>query len=68
MFKRIHWILTSLNGLAKFLHNRSLDVEIHCAVIKYEYGKAKLAHYLGQLIDLEEPMINDKNGFQNDKR
>jgi len=30
----------------KFPYNRSIDVEVHCAVIEYENEKAKSAHYL----------------------
>ena len=55
MFKRIHWVLTSPNGPAKFPHNKCLDVEVHCVLIEYENQKAKLVHFLIQLIDLEEP-------------
>jgi len=46
MFERIHWILTSPDGRTKNAYNRSMYVEVHCAVIEYENGKAKAAHYL----------------------
>jgi len=46
MFKRIHQVFSSPYSPIKFPYNRSIDVEIHCAVIKYENGKAKQAHYL----------------------
>ena len=46
MLKRIHWILTSLNGPTKNLYNRSLYVELHCAVIEYENENTKPAEFL----------------------
>jgi len=48
-------MLTSPNGPTKFLDNRSIDVDVYCAVIEYEHGNAKPAHYPAQLIILEEP-------------
>jgi len=54
MFKRINWILTFLVGLIKIPHIRTLYVEIHCAIIEYENEKAKSAHYLVQLVDLDD--------------
>jgi len=39
--------------LQKFPYNRSIDVEVHYAVIEYENGKAKPAHYLVRLANLE---------------
>ena len=52
MFRRIDWILTSLHGRTKIQYNRCLYVETHCALIEYENRKAKPAHYLVQLLDL----------------
>ena len=54
-FKKIYWILTSLDGPTKFPYNGSLYVEVHCIVIEYENGKIKSVHFLVQLIDLEVP-------------
>ena len=54
MFKRIHQVFISPDSLTKFLYNRSIDVEVHCAVIEYENEKAKPTHYLIRLIDLED--------------
>ena len=39
MFKKIHWILTYLDGSTKILYNRSLYVKVHYAVTEYENGK-----------------------------
>ena len=58
MFKRIHLILTFPKGLTKFPYVKSLYVEVHYAIIEYENGKAKLAHYPVQLVGLDDP--NDK--------
>jgi len=54
MFKRIHQVFISPDSPTKFPYNRSIDVEVHCVVIEYEHGKAKLAHYLIRLTDLED--------------
>ena len=54
MFKRIHPVFISLDGPTKFPYNRSIDVEAHCAVIKYENGRAKPTLYVIRLIDLED--------------
>jgi len=54
IFKRIHQVFISLYSPTKFSYNKSIDVEVHCAVIEYENGKAKLAHYLIRLTDLED--------------
>jgi len=54
MFKRIHQVLIFPNSPTKFPYSRSIDVEVHCAVIKYANGKAKPAHYLIRLTDLED--------------
>ena len=48
-------MLTSLDGPTQFPYNRSIDVEVHYAVIEYENRKAKPANYLVQFIDIEEP-------------
>ena len=41
MFKRIHQVFISPDNPTKFPHNRSTDVEVHCAVIEYENGKSQ---------------------------
>jgi len=53
MFKKIHQVFTSLEFPTKFSYNRSINVEVHCAIIEYENGKVKSAHYLIQLTNLE---------------
>jgi len=53
MFKRINWILTSFDGPTKIPFDRSFYVEVHCAVIKHENGKAKPTHYFVQSVDLD---------------
>ena len=58
MFKRIHQVFISPDSPTKFPYNQSIDVEVHCAVIEYENEKAKLAHYLVQLTNLED--LNDQ--------
>jgi len=54
IFKRILQIFTSLDSPTKFPYNRSIDIEVHYAVIEYENEKVKPAHYLIRLIDLED--------------
>ena len=54
MFKRIHQVVISPYSPTKFPYNRSIDIEVHCAIIEYENGKAKPAHYLVRLTDLED--------------
>ena len=54
MFKTIHQVFISPDSPTKFPYHRSIDVEIHCAVIEYEKGKTKPAHYLIRLTDLED--------------
>ena len=41
MFKKIHQVFISPDNPTKFPYNRSIDVEVHCAVIEYENRKAK---------------------------
>jgi len=41
-----HQVFVSPDSHTKFPYNHSIDVEVHCAVIEYEDGKAKPAHYL----------------------
>ena len=53
--RMIHWILVSLNGPTKIPYNRFLYVEVYCALIEYENGKIKPAHYLTQIIYLDDP-------------
>jgi len=55
MFRRIHYILTSPDGPTKISHNRCLYVEVHRVIIDYENRNAKLAHYLIQIVDLDDP-------------
>ena len=55
LIKRIHWIWVSINGPTNIPYNRSLHIEVHCKIIKYNIGKVKLAHYLTQQIDTEDP-------------
>jgi len=35
-------------------YKRNLHVELHCAIIEYEHGKAQSAYYLAQLMDLKD--------------
>ena len=53
MFKRFHWILTSPEIPTKIPVRRYLTLEVYNALIEYEDGKAKLAHYLVQIIDCD---------------
>ena len=55
MFNKIHWVLTSPDGPTKIPYSRPLYLEVHCALIKYENGKVKPAHYLVQIIDYNNP-------------
>ena len=55
MFRRIYWILTSLDILTKIPFSRCLNLEVHGALIEYKNEKAKLAHYLIQIIDSNDP-------------
>jgi len=55
MFKRIHWIIISLDDPTQIPCIRSLYVEVHYTVIEYKNEKAKSAHYLVQLVDLDDP-------------
>ena len=63
MFKRIHWILTSPDGPTKIPNNRYLYVEVHCALVEYENGKAKPAHYLIQIVDYSDPYHQRQEWF-----
>jgi len=36
MFNRIHQVFISPKSPTKFPYNRSIDIEVHCAVIEYE--------------------------------
>jgi len=55
MFRTIHWILISPDGLTKIPYNRCLYEEVHCALNEYENGKAKTAHYLVQIVNFYNP-------------
>ena len=54
MFKRIYQVFISPDSPTKFSYNQSIDVEVYCAVVGYEDGKAKIAYYLIRLTDLED--------------
>jgi len=54
MFKKIHWIFTSPDGLTKISSNRCLYLEVHCALIEYENEKANSTHYLVQIVDYDD--------------
>ena len=54
MFKRNYQVFISPDSPTKFPYNRSIDVEVRYAIIEYENRKAKPAHYLIRLIDLED--------------
>jgi len=44
-------------------YNRSLYVEVHCIVLEYENEKAKVVHYLVQLVDLDDPNDQQQEWF-----
>jgi len=46
MFRRIHQVFKSPDSPSKFPYNRSMDIEVHYAVIEYENEKEKPAHYV----------------------
>ena len=48
-------ILTSPDDRTKIPNNRCLYVEVRCTLIEYENEKAKLAHYLIQIVDFDDP-------------
>ena len=54
MFKRIHWILNSLEGPTKILVRKCLTLKVYSTPIEYENEKAKPAHYLVQIIDCDD--------------
>lgn len=58
MFRRIHWILTSPDGPTKITVQKCLKLEVYSALIEYENGRAKPAHYLIQIIDCDD--LNDQ--------
>jgi len=58
MFRRIYWILISLDGPMKVPVRRCLNLEFYSALIEYENRKAKPAHYLIQIVDCEN--LNDQ--------
>ena len=55
MFKRFHWILKSPKGPKKIPVRRYLTLEVYSALIEYENGKVKPAHYLAQIVDYDDP-------------
>jgi len=58
MFKRIHWILTSPEGLTKIQVRICLTLEFYSALIEYENGQAKPTNYLVQIVDCDD--LNDE--------
>ena len=54
MFRKFHWILTSPEGPTKILVSKYLNLEVYSALIEYENEKAKLAHYLIQIVDYDD--------------
>ena len=58
IFKRIHWVLTSPEGPTKISVCRYLTLDVYSALIEYENRKAKLAHYLVEIIDCDD--LNDQ--------
>ena len=63
MLRKIHWILTSLDGLTKTPNNQCLYVEEHCALIKYENRKVKPTYYLIQIVDYDDPYSHWQEWF-----
>ena len=55
VFKKIHWILISLDGPTKISYSRPLYLEVHYALIEYKNDKAKPAHCLVQIVDYDDP-------------
>ena len=55
MFKRFHWILKSPEGLTKIPVRIYLTLKVYSALIDYENGKVKPAHYLVQIVDYDDP-------------
>jgi len=55
MFKKIHLIFISTDGPTKIPYKKGPYIKVCCAVMKYENRKAKLVHYLVQLVDLDDP-------------
>ena len=55
MFTRIHWIITSSDSPTRGPYNRSMNIEVHYTLIKYENENVKSTDYLVQLIDLNDP-------------
>ena len=51
-------MLTSLDGPTKLPICRCLSVEVYSTLIEYENGKAKLGHYLIQIVDYND--LNDQ--------
>jgi len=66
MFKRFHWILKSPEGPTKISVRRYLTIEIYSALIEYENEKAKLAHYLVQIVDCDNPNDQRQNWIYGD--
>ena len=66
MFRRTHWILTSPEGPTKIAVRRCLALEVYRALIEYENEKAKLAHYLVQIVDCDDPIDQRQNWIHGD--
>ena len=58
LLRRIHWILTSPKGPTKIPISRCLNLKVYGALIEYENGKAKSAHYFIQIVDYDD--LNDQ--------
>jgi len=54
MFKRIHWIFTSLEGPTKIIFRGCLMLEVYSTLIEYENGKGKPTHHVGQIVDCDD--------------
>ena len=66
MFKRFHWILKSPKGPTTIPVRRYLTMKIYSALIEYENRKAKLAHYLVQIVDCDDPNDQQQNWIHGD--
>ena len=60
---KARWIVNSPDDRTKISCNRGLHVEVHCVVIEYENGKVKPAHYLIQIVDLNDPNDQQQERF-----
>jgi len=58
MFKRIHCVLISPEGPTKILVHIYLALDVYSALTECENEKAKLAHYLIQIVNCDD--VNDQ--------